>query len=57
VGASVVYGLGTYLALQRAGLLKPRARVISGLVAVGITSIIITTETILKNPIGFNLLI
>lgn len=56
-GASVVAaGVATFVALSKLGGMSPRLRAILSLSAAGITSstITITTQTVLENPIGFN---
>jgi hypothetical protein len=53
-GISVASGIGTYLALQKAGFISPRGRVIGALAAAGVTTSHIAYNTALKNSVGFN---
>lgn len=53
-GMSILSALGTYVTLNKLGLLNPRARVISALAAGGLSTGQMIYNGALENPVGFN---
>jgi len=54
-GASVVAtGVAVFAALSKIGGLTPRARVVSSLVAAGVSTANITIQSVMENSVGFN---